>query len=88
MGQRERLFAKVCEGRRNVRFEALVRLMELWGFEARYNSAGDGVSFRHGQYAIIVTAAKPHHGPVKPVYVRGCIGAIEEAQLREANSDA
>jgi hypothetical protein len=88
VNERERLFAKVAEGPKGVRFEVLVKLMELWGFSTRYNSKGDGAIFRHSAYGVMITAAKPHHGPVKAVYVRACLNAIEEVQIREAKSDA
>ena len=88
MNERERLFHKVAQGPKSVRIETLVHLMELWGFEVRYGKKGDNIMFTHSVYAVQHSAAKPHHGPVLAVYVKGCLKAIEEVQLREETSDA
>ena len=86
--ERDKRFAEICEGQKSVRFRDLVKVMELWGFSVRINTKGDGAIFRHGAFAVKVNIGKPHHDPVKPFYVRACIGAIEEVQILEAKSDA
>lgn len=84
----EKLFAKVAQAKKSTRFEALVKLMEVWNFETTYGESGDIAIFRHRVYPVQTTAAKPHHGPVKPVYVRHCLNAIEQVQLHEEQGDA
>jgi len=86
--EREKLLAKVVEGPRSVRFQTLVKLMELWGFEVRQGSKGDIVIFTHRRFQVRQTAGKPHHGPVKSRYVKLCLGAIEQVQIQEGQTDA
>ncbi|HYB91525.1 MAG TPA: hypothetical protein VEC38_10805 [Candidatus Binataceae bacterium] len=44
--------------------------------------------FTNRTFNVRQTVAKPHHGPVKPVYVRDCLKAIEELQARQGKTDA
>lgn len=91
MNERERLLAKIEQGPKSVRLEDLEKLMELWGFKAKYGKSGDSVIFWHQLYRLPEppTAAKPHHGPVLSVYVKNCLKAIEIIRLKqEEESDA
>ena len=88
MNEREKLFIKVAQAPRNVRFNELVKLMELWGFEVTYGKRGDIAIFRHGIYQAKCSAAKPHRGEVLSGYVKDCLKAIESMQIQEEESDA
>lgn len=88
MSEREKQLIKVSEGPRNVRFETLIKLMELWGFETTYGKKGDIAIFRHRIYQAQCSAAKPHHGEVLSVYVKSCLKAIENVRIQEEDADA
>src|ERR1700677_1193312 len=53
-------------------------VMELAGFKTKYGTKGDIAIFTHAACNIRQTAAKPHHGPVLPVYVRDCLKALAQ----------
>ena len=89
MEKRTKLLTRIQQGPKSVRFAELVKVMKAFGFKDRPMEKGDGVVFSHTVYAgLIVTIAKPHHGPVLPVYVRTCLNAIEDIAIREAHTDA
>lgn len=87
MSEREDLFTKIADAPKATDIDALVKLMEVWGFAARWTSSNDNVLFWHKAYDIRASAARPHHGPVLAPYVRKCLRAIEEVQTIEAKSD-
>jgi hypothetical protein len=89
--ERLRLLEEIASTRRNVRLQALARLMELWGFEQRtMRRGGHGAMFTHRVYTqIIVTAARPKAGQtVKVCYITECLRAIDRVQDMEDNTDA
>ena len=90
MDERERLLVKVEQGRKNVRIEELIKLMEIWDFRTKKGKSGDSVIFWHQVYRLPEppTAAIPHHGPVLSVYVKNCLKAIEMVRLKQEESDA
>jgi hypothetical protein len=88
VNERERLLEKVAQGPKSVRFDTLVKLMELWDFEATYGKKGDFVMFRHKVYRVQASTAKPHHDPVLSVYVKNCLKAIENVCIQEEGTDA
>jgi hypothetical protein len=83
-----RLFARATNAPASIRFTELVKLMELAGFKTKYGRKGDIAIFIHPSCHVLQTAAKPHHGPVLPVYVRDCLKAIEKVRLLQGKADA
>jgi len=62
--------------------------MEAWGFDPEATASNDNILFWHKVYDLPpVSAGRPHHGPVLVKYVKRCLAAIEEVQIREANTD-
>lgn len=88
--ERWRLLSEIANGPRNVRFDDLVKLMKLWGFNVRDMRKGrHGVVFTHGTFMDLrVTAARPHKGKVLFCYVKDCLDVIEKVQIREGTTDA
>ncbi|MGH7908138.1 MAG: hypothetical protein ACREP6_16075 [Candidatus Binataceae bacterium] len=84
----DRAFAQVANAPANTRFKDLVKLMELAGFQTKYGKKGDIAIFTYPAYHVRQTAAKPHHGPVLPVYVKDWLKAIEKVRLLQGNTDA
>lgn len=83
MPNRDQMFQTAKQGVRNVRFADLVALMEAWGFNYRLGASGDNGIFVHPTHHESASTAKPHHGPVKPVYVRACLAAIGRVKNKE-----
>lgn len=83
----EQLFTDAVDAPANTDFAVLVKLMEAAGFKLKMGRRGHAI-FTHRAYGIRQNVAKPHHGPVKPVYVRECLKAIEKVQLLQEKSDA
>jgi hypothetical protein len=83
----EKLLDAVANAPANTRFDTLVRLMEAAGFRLRMGKRGHAI-FIHRAYHILQNVAVPHHGPVKPVYVRECLKAIEKLQLLRGSTNA
>jgi hypothetical protein len=88
MDDLHKLFEKVANAPANTRLKDLISLMELAGFKTKHGKKGDIVIFTNATYHVRQTAAKPHHGPVLPVYVRDCLKAIERVQFLQGNTDA
>lgn len=87
MSERELLLSSVEDAPKSTDISLLVKLMEAWGFDHRTTSSNDNILFWHKVYEVRASAARPHHGPVLVTYVRKCLRAIEEIQIREAQSD-
>jgi predicted RNA binding protein YcfA (HicA-like mRNA interferase family) len=83
----EKLLASVSNAPANTDFATLVQLMELAGFQLRMGKKQHAI-FTNKTHAIRRTVAKPHHGPVKPVYVRECLKAIEELRFAQEKPNA
>jgi hypothetical protein len=73
----EKLWSKVSSAPANTDFATLVKLMEFAGFELRMGKKQHAI-FVHRTHHKLQNVAKPHHGPVKPVYVRECLKTIRE----------
>ncbi len=83
----EKLLSEVSDAPANTDFATLVKLMEAAGFELRMGKKQHAV-FLHRTHHKLQNLAKPHHGPVKPIYVRECLKIIKELQgLQEKPDD-
>ncbi len=87
MTEFEKLWAAVSSAPANTDFATLVKLMEFAGFELRMGKKQHAI-FTNRAYRKLQNVARPHHGPVKPFYVRECLKVIEEIQMfREKIND-
>jgi hypothetical protein len=73
----EKLLDAVSRAPANTDFATLVKLMRFAGFELRMGKKQHAI-FINRTYGKLQNVAQPHHGPVKPVYVRDCLKIIEE----------
>jgi hypothetical protein len=87
MAEFAKLLARIANAPASTRFGDLVKLMELAGFKTKYGTKGDIAIFTHAACNVRQTAAKPHHGPVLPVYIRDCLKAIAQVQLLQGDID-
>jgi predicted RNA binding protein YcfA (HicA-like mRNA interferase family) len=80
MTSRARLLQKIQEKRgKNIDFNDLCRLLELYGFERDRISKSNHYYYVHPVTKRIVNVAKPHGGDeVRSVYVKDALAAIEE----------
>src|SRR5260370_23440322 len=87
MADLEMLLGNVSQAPANTDFGTLVELMTLAGFELRMGKKQHAI-FTNKAHGIRQTVAKPYHGPVKPVYVRECLKAIESLRVAQGKPDA
>ena len=73
----EKLVRAVSAAPANTDFPSLVKLMRAAGFELRMGKKQHAIFIHHTQRRL-VNVAKPHHGPVKPVYLRECLKVIAQ----------
>ena len=86
MTEFEKLWAAVKSAPANTDFATLAKLMKCAGFELRMGRKQHAV-FLNRTYGKLLNVAKPHHGPVKPSYVRECLKIIEEIRTSQESSD-
>jgi hypothetical protein len=77
MSDFEKLLAAVTAAPANTNFGTLTKLMEGAGFEMRMGKKQHAI-FINPTHGKLINVAKPHHGPVKPAYVRECLKTIAE----------
>ena len=77
MSEFEKLLTAVSAAPANTDFATLVKLMRSAGFELRMGKKQHGI-FTSRIHRRMINVAKPHHEPVKPVYVRECLKTIAE----------
>jgi hypothetical protein len=78
MLQKEKLLMKVRRRPGNVRWNELLKLMEIWGFTKK--ATLEGAAFLHPALAedsIIVMVPRPHSNKVKQPYVDKCLKTID-----------
>lgn len=78
--------ADVANAPANTDFDELVAVMKAAGFEFRMGKKGHGI-FTNRAYGVRQTVARPHHGPVKPVYVKDCLNAIDKLRALQEKTD-
>lgn len=76
MSRRRKLFDEICRNPKNVRFEDLDRVLQLYGFEVRQPSGGSSHYIYKRTGCAILTV--PRHKPVKEVYVKRACSLIRE----------
>ncbi len=86
MTEYEKLWAAVSSAPANTDFPTLMKLMKSAGFEMRMGRKQHAI-FTNRRYGKLQNVARPHHGPVKPVYVRECLKTIEEIQVLQGKID-
>lgn len=85
MNEFEKLWAAVSSAPVNTDFATLVKLMASAGFELRMGK--QHAIFTNRGYGKLQNVARPHRGPVKPVYVRECLKIIEEIGVLQGKID-
>ena len=86
MTEFEKLWAAVSSAPANTDFATLVKLMASAGFELRMGKKQHAI-FTNRAYGKLQNVARPHRGPVKPVYVRECLKTIEEIWVLQGKID-
>lgn len=77
MGGLEKLYAKIANNPKGVRFEELDKLLKKYGFQRRQPGGGSShYTYWHPQLPEILTV--PYGRPVKAIYVKKAIAAIEK----------
>ena len=77
----ERILNSVKTSPKQVSLTELIKLMELVGFSWRRGSKNHYIFYYK---SVTISVAPPHSGRfVKPIYVRNCLKAIEEAIKHE-----
>jgi hypothetical protein len=85
MTEFEELLTAVRGAPANTDFATLVKLMRSAGFDLRMGKK-QHVIFINRTYGKLQNVAKPHRGPVKPVYVRDCLRIIEELRTLQGET--
>lgn len=76
MADLEKLYAKIANNPKNVRFEELDKLLRRHGFQCRQPGGGSShYTYYHPQLPDILTI--PYARQIKAVYVKKAIAAIE-----------
>jgi hypothetical protein len=78
MADLDKLFAAVRDAPANTDFNTLTSLMRSAAFDLRMGKKQHAV-FINRTTRQLINVAKPHRGPVKPVYVRECLKVIAAA---------
>ena len=86
MTEFEKLWAAVSNAPANTDFATLVKLMKSAGFELRMGRKQHAI-FTNRRHGKLQNVARPHRGPVKPVYIRECLKMVEEIQVLQEKSD-
>jgi hypothetical protein len=81
----EKLLTVVSRAPANTDFSTLVKLMRSAGFELKMGKRQHAI-FINRTYGKLQNVAKPHRGPVKPVYVRDCLKIIGELRTVQEES--
>jgi hypothetical protein len=81
MSQRDKLFEKIKNNPKNVSFEELAKLLELFGFRQRRQTSGTSHYhfFKEGCEPLTV----PKHKPLKSVYVHKALARIQACSESE-----
>ena len=79
--QRDRLFAKISRSIKNVTFDELVKLFEMFGFEIEPPRRGSHCKIRLNAYRM--TLPRPHGKHVDEVYVKRAISIFEKIMENE-----
>lgn len=79
MGQKEKLLTKARSSTANFRFNDLIKLAELCGFE-KNRQKGSHVIMRHKTYDIFMNF-QDHKGDAKPYQVRQLLQDIDDYNL-------
>jgi len=79
MGQKEKLLNKARSSAANVRFNDLLKLAELCGFEKK-RQKGSHVIMKHKNYDIFMNF-QDYHGDAKPYQVRQLLQEIDDYNL-------
>ncbi|EGD52323.1 HicA toxin of toxin-antitoxin [Thermoanaerobacter thermohydrosulfuricus] len=77
MSQIKKLYKKIKENPKNVRFEEIDKILKYFGFEAREPGSGSShITYSHADLEDILTIPKgrPH---IKAVYVKKALKLIE-----------
>ena len=74
--KREKLFVRIKRNPKNVRFEDLKKLYEMFGFEVRKPRRGSHYVCELNEYTI--SLPKPHGKHVGAMYVKRSISVFEE----------
>lgn len=79
MSRREKLYQKIKNNPKNVRFEEIEQLLLNIGFEERQARKGSShYIFYHERLKNNIVIPKPHQGKhVKPIYIRKALTGIE-----------
>lgn len=84
MGTFERLYRRIINNPRDVRFEDLDRLLRRYGFQCRQPRKGSShYNYYHSKVPYILTIPKDR--PIKAIYVKQAIEAIEK--LKEGGQE-
>lgn len=85
--RRDKLFAEIKENPKNVSFEKLKNVYEMFGFEVK-PPRGGGSHYRAilNEHTLIVP--KPHGKHVKATYVKEAIKIFEDIKCDEEVADA
>lgn len=89
MSKREKRIQRLRQNPNNVPFEELKSVLESEGFEHDHTT-GSHYIFRATAGAEVLTIVVPFARPVKPVYVRkalAAIDAIRQSQVNETSDD-
>ncbi|MBT1278938.1 type II toxin-antitoxin system HicA family toxin [Thermoanaerobacter sp. CM-CNRG TB177] len=82
MSQTRKLFQKIKENPKNVRFEDINKLLGYYGFVIREPRSGSShVTYYHPKLAEILTIPK-HRPHIKPVYIKRALRLIEMLEKR------
>ena len=82
MTKLDKLFADIVNNPKDVRFEDIDRVLKYYGFECRNPKSGSShYTYLHSLLPDILTI--PKNRPIKAVYVKRAIGAIERLERGE-----
>ena len=79
--RRDRLFAKISGSTKNVTFNDMIKLFEMFDFEIKPPGRGSHYKIRLNAYRL--TLPRPHGKHVDEVYVKKAISIFEEIMENE-----